>query len=126
MSEDLVQQALALLEEADRLDFLTLAARPHARPAKRASAGVEAAVAACSPPSSDADREIEVSQRGRVRTWRAASVGVGGQQATRLAPGARLLKSGSLDVLQGDGREGNVLQFGNGSVERHKRRGGHR
>ncbi|KAJ1213950.1 hypothetical protein NDU88_001579 [Pleurodeles waltl] len=53
MSEDLIQQALALLEEAGRLDLLTQGARPHARPARRASAGVVAAVAACSPPRRD-------------------------------------------------------------------------
>ncbi|KAJ1200658.1 hypothetical protein NDU88_004479 [Pleurodeles waltl] len=42
-----VQEALALLRQAGRLDFGALAP---ARPARRASAGVAAAVAACSPP----------------------------------------------------------------------------
>ncbi|KAJ1161179.1 hypothetical protein NDU88_001666 [Pleurodeles waltl] len=122
MSEDLIQQALALLEEVGSLDLLTPATRPHARPVGRASGGVAAAVAACSPPR-DADREIEVSLRGRSRTRRVASVGLDGQKATQLAPGDRILKRGSLEVLQGDGHEGNVLQFGSGSVERRKRLG---
>ncbi|KAJ1213949.1 hypothetical protein NDU88_001578 [Pleurodeles waltl] len=123
MSEDLIQQASALLEEAGRLDLLTPEAHPHARPARRASAVVAVAVAACSPPRRDADRKIEVSLSGRSHTRRAASIGVGGQKATRLAPGDRILKRGSLEVFQGDGCEGNVLQFGSGSVEHHKRRG---
>ncbi|KAJ1201446.1 hypothetical protein NDU88_005255 [Pleurodeles waltl] len=124
MSEDLVQQALARLEEAGRLDLLTPATRPHARLVRRASAGVTAAVAACLPQRRDADREIEVSLRGCSRTQRAASVGVGGQKASRLAPGDRILKSGSLEVLQGDRHKGNALQFGSGRVKSHKRRGG--
>ncbi|KAJ1144413.1 hypothetical protein NDU88_010712 [Pleurodeles waltl] len=72
----------------------------------------------------DADREIEVSLRGRSRTRGVTSVVVGGQKATRLVPGDCILKSGSLEVLQGEGPEGNALQFRSGRVERPKRQGG--
>ncbi|KAJ1217892.1 hypothetical protein NDU88_005479 [Pleurodeles waltl] len=45
-----VQEALALLRQAGRLDLVKTEALAPGRPARRASAGVAAAVAACSPP----------------------------------------------------------------------------
>ncbi|KAJ1190002.1 hypothetical protein NDU88_006742 [Pleurodeles waltl] len=45
-----VEEALALLRQAGRLDLVNFGALAPSRPARRASAGVAAAVAACSPP----------------------------------------------------------------------------
>ncbi|KAJ1175410.1 hypothetical protein NDU88_000698 [Pleurodeles waltl] len=61
-----VLEALALLRQAGRLDLLKDGALAPARPARRASAGVAAAVAACSPP--------RVAPAGKVR---GAASGVG-------------------------------------------------
>ncbi|KAJ1164252.1 hypothetical protein NDU88_004697 [Pleurodeles waltl] len=50
MADPKVLEAVALLRQAGRLDLLREGALESGRPARRASAGVAAAVAACSPP----------------------------------------------------------------------------
>ncbi|KAJ1088643.1 hypothetical protein NDU88_001799 [Pleurodeles waltl] len=72
-TEAKVREALALLRQAGRLDLLRDGALAPTRPARRASAGVAAAVAACSPP--------RVASAGKVR---GAASGVG----TKGGPGA--------------------------------------
>ncbi|KAJ1083049.1 hypothetical protein NDU88_003209 [Pleurodeles waltl] len=64
--DELVRQALSLLEEAGRLDLLAPVVHPHACPVRRAAAGVDAAVVVCSPPHSDAGTEVGVTFRGRL------------------------------------------------------------
>ncbi|KAJ1188757.1 hypothetical protein NDU88_005514 [Pleurodeles waltl] len=49
MAEENVRKALALLEQAGRLDLVRLEALAPERPACQASAGLAAAVLACSP-----------------------------------------------------------------------------
>ncbi|KAJ1135242.1 hypothetical protein NDU88_001686 [Pleurodeles waltl] len=53
-----VRQALALLKEAGRLDLVAPEAFGAGRPVRRASAGVAAAVAACSPPRSTGREKV--------------------------------------------------------------------
>ncbi|KAJ1127497.1 hypothetical protein NDU88_005896 [Pleurodeles waltl] len=62
--EKKVQQALALLREAGRLDLLAPKALAPGRPVRRASAGVAAAVAACSPPRAAHGKKVG-AVRGR-------------------------------------------------------------
>ncbi|KAJ1166535.1 hypothetical protein NDU88_006935 [Pleurodeles waltl] len=62
--EKKVQQALALLREAGRLDLLAQKALAPGRPVHRASAGVAAAVAACSPPRAAHGKKVG-AVRGR-------------------------------------------------------------
>ncbi|KAJ1211286.1 hypothetical protein NDU88_006647 [Pleurodeles waltl] len=50
MADDKVRAALALLQQAGRMDLVRTEALATGRPARRASAGVAAAVMACSPP----------------------------------------------------------------------------
>ncbi|KAJ1124364.1 hypothetical protein NDU88_002825 [Pleurodeles waltl] len=64
-----VQQALALLREAGRLDLVAPEALAPGRPVQRASAGVAAAVVACSPPSSTSGGKVSLSKG---RAWREA------------------------------------------------------
>ncbi|KAJ1186059.1 hypothetical protein NDU88_002844 [Pleurodeles waltl] len=58
MQDEKVLKAVVLLQQASRLDLLKDEAVALGRPARRASAGVAAAVAACSPPR---------AERGQVR-----------------------------------------------------------
>ncbi|KAJ1208798.1 hypothetical protein NDU88_004181 [Pleurodeles waltl] len=69
-----VQQALALLREAGRLDLVAPEALAQGRPVRRASAGVAAAVAACSPPRAAASGKVSA---GRGRAVREAGPGAG-------------------------------------------------
>ncbi|KAJ1137084.1 hypothetical protein NDU88_003497 [Pleurodeles waltl] len=69
-----VQQALALLREAGRLDLVAPEALAQGRPVRRASAGVAAAVAACSPPRAAASGKVNA---GRGRAVREAGSGAG-------------------------------------------------
>ncbi|KAJ1141871.1 hypothetical protein NDU88_008199 [Pleurodeles waltl] len=82
MAEDKVRKALALLEQAGRMDLVRPEALGPLHPARRASAGVAAAVMACSPPRA----AITVSQvrrggRGELlvarEPWREEKVGPG-------------------------------------------------
>ncbi|KAJ1176867.1 hypothetical protein NDU88_002134 [Pleurodeles waltl] len=71
MSDEIVRQALALLEEAGSLDLLAPAARPHARPVRRAAAGVAASMLAW---SSHGEEQF----RSREHGGKAAKIGVEG------------------------------------------------
>ncbi|KAJ1155055.1 hypothetical protein NDU88_007791 [Pleurodeles waltl] len=53
-----VQEALALLQQAGRLDLLKDEALAPGHPVRRASSGVAAAVAACSPPHAVLDEQV--------------------------------------------------------------------
>ncbi|KAJ1170920.1 hypothetical protein NDU88_002791 [Pleurodeles waltl] len=72
--ESKVQQALALLREAGRLDLVAPEALAQGHPVRRASAGVAAAVAACSPPRAAASGKMNA---GRGRAVREAGLGAG-------------------------------------------------
>ncbi|KAJ1186421.1 hypothetical protein NDU88_003202 [Pleurodeles waltl] len=93
--EKKVQQALALLREAGRLDLLAPEALAPGRPVRRASAGVAAAVAACSPPRAAyggkvgavRGRGLREAGPGAGRAGRGRVVGGG---TTREAPRASL------------------------------------
>ncbi|KAJ1142159.1 hypothetical protein NDU88_008486 [Pleurodeles waltl] len=65
-SEAKVREALALLRQAGRLDLLKEGALAPTRPARRASAGVAAMVAACSPPRVAARGKVRCASRGVV------------------------------------------------------------
>ncbi|KAJ1180203.1 hypothetical protein NDU88_005425 [Pleurodeles waltl] len=54
-----ILEAVALLRQAGRLDLLVEGALAPERPARRASTGVAAAVAACSPPRSSGVKKQE-------------------------------------------------------------------
>ncbi|KAJ1210407.1 hypothetical protein NDU88_005771 [Pleurodeles waltl] len=69
-----VQQALALLWEAGRLDLVAPEALAQGRPVRRASAGVGAAVVACSPPCAAGSGKVSA---GRGRAGREAGPGAG-------------------------------------------------
>ncbi|KAJ1106862.1 hypothetical protein NDU88_004260 [Pleurodeles waltl] len=62
-----VREALALLRQAGRLDLLKEGALATTRPARRASAGVAAVVAACSPPRAVYGGKVRCASRGAGR-----------------------------------------------------------
>ncbi|KAJ1124403.1 hypothetical protein NDU88_002864 [Pleurodeles waltl] len=62
-----VLEAVALLRQAGRMDLLKDGALAPGRPARRASAGVAAAVAACSPPRVAGACKVRGASRGRGR-----------------------------------------------------------
>ncbi|KAJ1210806.1 hypothetical protein NDU88_006168 [Pleurodeles waltl] len=70
-----VQEALALLRQAGRLDLVKEEALAPSRPARCASAGVAAAVAACSPPRPANGAQVRVPKG---RAFREASPGASG------------------------------------------------
>ncbi|KAJ1175169.1 hypothetical protein NDU88_000460 [Pleurodeles waltl] len=63
-TEAKVLEAVVLLRQAGRLDLLKEGALAPTRPARRASAGVAAAVAACSPPRVAAADKVRGASRG--------------------------------------------------------------
>ncbi|KAJ1213768.1 hypothetical protein NDU88_001399 [Pleurodeles waltl] len=77
-SEAKVMEAVALLRQAGRLDLLREGALALTRPARRASAGVAAAVAACSPPRIAAVSKVRAPFWGAVaRGGHGAGLGKG-------------------------------------------------
>ncbi|KAJ1092149.1 hypothetical protein NDU88_005261 [Pleurodeles waltl] len=60
-------EAVALLRQAGRMDLLKEGALAPGRPGRRASAGVAAAVAACSPPRLSGTAKVRGASRGRGR-----------------------------------------------------------
>ncbi|KAJ1082629.1 hypothetical protein NDU88_002794 [Pleurodeles waltl] len=104
-----VQQALALLKEAGRLDLVAPEALGAGRPVRRASAGVAAAVAACSPPRSAGREKVsalggragEEAGRAIVRAGlgRGSGSGLAGE-APRASPKARQEKRARAGVLK--------------------------
>ncbi|KAJ1189509.1 hypothetical protein NDU88_006254 [Pleurodeles waltl] len=97
--ENKVQQALALLREAGRLDLLVPEALLPGRQVRRASGGVAAAVAACSSP-----REALPKKVGAVkgRGWREAGPRVGRAGRGRVVAGpVREAPRASLEACRG-------------------------
>ncbi|KAJ1101749.1 hypothetical protein NDU88_006813 [Pleurodeles waltl] len=104
-----VRQALALLKEAGRLDLVAPEAFGAGCPVRRASAGVAAAVAACSPPRSTGREKVSAlggragEEAGRVSSragrGRARGSGLAGE-APRASPKARQGKRARAGVLK--------------------------
>ncbi|KAJ1165793.1 hypothetical protein NDU88_006210 [Pleurodeles waltl] len=61
-----VLEAMGLLRQAGRMDLLKEEALAPGRPARRASVGVTAAVAACSPPRASGTMQVRGGSRGAV------------------------------------------------------------
>ncbi|KAJ1164774.1 hypothetical protein NDU88_005208 [Pleurodeles waltl] len=98
-----VQEALDLLRQAGRLDVVNFGALAPARPACRASAGVAAAVAACSPP-----RHVEGAQ---VRGGKGKALREAGRGVTRAGRGRAIqpgIARGSPRASLGEGRVGGL------------------
>ncbi|KAJ1207826.1 hypothetical protein NDU88_003216 [Pleurodeles waltl] len=91
-----ILEAVALLRQAGRLDLLVDGALAPERPARRASAGVAAAVAACSPPRSSGGRKVSGAARG------AGAKGVLGAGSGR--PRGRAVGRGSLRLSREAGQ----------------------
>ncbi|KAJ1130225.1 hypothetical protein NDU88_008581 [Pleurodeles waltl] len=80
-----VLEAVALLQQAGRMDLLKDEAFAPGRPARRASAGVAAAVAACSPPRAERSQVRGGSQGAEVKGVSGAGKGRAGRRARRPA-----------------------------------------
>ncbi|KAJ1154850.1 hypothetical protein NDU88_007593 [Pleurodeles waltl] len=85
-----VLEALALLQQAGRMDLVKEEALAPGRPARRASAGVAAAVTACSPPRRAGRAQVRGIARGPVRRAGMSAAGAGKGRASRrgLDPGS--------------------------------------
>ncbi|KAJ1139115.1 hypothetical protein NDU88_005492 [Pleurodeles waltl] len=92
MSEECMRRALALLEKAGRMDLVRQEALGPLRPACRASAGVAAAVLACSLPRSGVKAAQDVEDLGGEEP---------GEQSAARDPGKkrRLARGGRLDAI---------------------------
>ncbi|KAJ1082038.1 hypothetical protein NDU88_002209 [Pleurodeles waltl] len=100
------EEAMRLLKEAGRLDLLADGEACRERPARQASRGVAAAVAACSPPRSGGQRALQVRRggSGRGRAGRVGAPSRRGAADMRRRPGP--LGAQPLDVLVEGGAEG--------------------
>ncbi|KAJ1149699.1 hypothetical protein NDU88_002504 [Pleurodeles waltl] len=81
-----VLEAVALLKQAGRMDLLREEALAPGRPARRASAGVAAAVAACSPPRPAGGAQVRGVARGAVGRAGKGVAGAGKGRAGRRVP----------------------------------------
>ncbi|KAJ1082599.1 hypothetical protein NDU88_002764 [Pleurodeles waltl] len=77
MAEDKVRVALALLQQAGHMDLVRPEVLAAERPVRRASAGIAAAVLACSPPRADFDEEEPDGQCAARSPWQERKAGPG-------------------------------------------------
>ncbi|KAJ1097491.1 hypothetical protein NDU88_002609 [Pleurodeles waltl] len=93
-AEAKVQEALALLKQASRMDLIREEALAPRRPSRRASAGVAAAVAACSPPRAASGVQVGGVSRGAAGLVWIGAVWAGNGRAGRRDREFRGLPSG--------------------------------
>ncbi|KAJ1128498.1 hypothetical protein NDU88_006876 [Pleurodeles waltl] len=114
-----VQDALALLKQAGRMDLVREEALAPGRPARRASAGVAVAVAACSPPRAAAGIQVRGVARGGGREagpgFPRASLGAGRPQAS--SGSRRAAHRSGKDALGPARRLGHVRQKTGGAPQ---------
>ncbi|KAJ1116713.1 hypothetical protein NDU88_004919 [Pleurodeles waltl] len=89
-----VKAALALLKQAGRMDLVREEALAPGRRARWASTGVEAAVAACSPPRAGAGLQVRGFGRGAGGSAVKGAVRAGRRRAGRRARECRGIPSG--------------------------------
>ncbi|KAJ1194421.1 hypothetical protein NDU88_003710 [Pleurodeles waltl] len=108
-----VQQALALLREAGRLDLVAPEALAQGRPVRWASAGVAAAVVACSPPRVAGSGKVSA---GRGQAGREAGPGAGRAGRGRVGFGGAVREAPRASLEAGLGQRarasGNTAQRG--------------